>query len=175
VLTHELRQATVWLIFDVRHKDMHRVLAIILTTVFSWGCSGPGNDQEQLLAGARSVRQLPVKRAVLMASLGLDGLKSERYGGSIRGGRMFFMESWQHGSGLSVKAWDSEYVGDVAITRCSIDDILKAQGEKAGDDAVNHDSSPARVSFQEFVVLRGDKVLYSSETQGEQAMRGNRR
>lgn len=144
---------------------MHRVLALIFSTLVSWGCSSSRKDQEQLLAGAKSVHQLPVERSVLVASLGLGGLKSERYGGSIRGGRMFFMESWQHGSGLTVKAWDSEYVGVIAVTRGSIDEILKTQGRKDGDYVGAPDPTPARGSFEEFVVLRGDKVLYRSTTQ----------
>ena len=87
---------------------------------------------------------------------------------------MFFMERWEHGSGLTVKAWDSKFVGDIAITRGSIDEILKNQAKNGSDDVGDPDWT-AHGSFEEFVVLRGDRVLYSSSTQeGEQAAPSNR-
>jgi hypothetical protein len=87
---------------------------------------------------------------------------------------MYFTEIWEHGSGLSFKAWDSEYVGAVAITPGSIDAILNAKGTKASNRVGNPPPISARQSFEEFVVLRGDKVLYRSESQeGEQVSGGN--
>jgi len=143
--------------------------AFILAFAVLTSCSGPKNEQERLVAQARSVQHIPVKRGVFVASLGLEGLPSHRFGGSIRGGRMIFMESWEHSSGLTIKAWDSEYVGPVTITPGSIDQILNARGWKGTDLIGDPSLIPARQSFEEFVVLLGDKVLYRSKIQeGEQ-------
>ena len=150
----------------LRSAQMIRhTLAIVLAFAVSSGCSTPRTDQEQVLAEARALRNIPVKRSALVSSLGLEDLKSERFGGSIRGGRMYFTEIWEHGSGLTIKAWDSEYVGAVPITPGSIDEILNAQGTKSSNFVGSPALSPARQTFEEFVVLGGGKVLYRSETQ----------
>jgi hypothetical protein len=152
---------------------IQRNLAIALAFATLTGCQGPKNEQERLVAQARSVQHLPVKRAEFMAFLGLEGLPSRRFGGSIRSGRMIFMESWNHGAGLTVKAWDSEYVRDIAITPTPIDHVLNTHGIESAHIIGEASLAPARESFEEFVVLLGDKVLYRSGPQ--ETEQGSRR
>ena len=139
------------------------------------GCGSLTEDQTHVLAEARAINRYPVKREVLLGALGLKGLPSQRLDGSVRSRRMSFTESWEHRSGLTVTAFDSEYVGKLTIVPGSIDKILNAPGRSPSDFVGTPYIGPARTTFEGIVVSKGDKILYrSTESQSEQAAAPNR-
>jgi hypothetical protein len=139
------------------------------------GCCRLTEDQEHLLGAARAINRYPVKRQVLLSRLGLEGLPSQRLDGSVRSRRMSFTESWEHGSGLTILAFDSEYAGGLAIVPGSIDEKLDAPGRKPADFFGTACIGPARKTFEGIMVSKGDEVLYrSTEGQREGAAAPNR-
>lgn len=131
-------------------------LVLICVLVFI-GCKNSQDDQAQLLNEARSINLYPVNRYDLLDGLGLEGLPSQRDGGSIRNGRMSFTESWEHSSGLTVIAYDSENVGAAEILPGKISEILNRTPPVSGIDL-------RRTSFKGFIIKRGDSVIHCSDS-----------
>lgn len=107
--------------------------------------------------------------------LEISGISSEHVGGGVRGGRMSFLETWQHPSGLTITAYDSEYVGHLAITRESIDAILNNPNRNNTNFVGPLGVPQKRQTFEGFVITNGEIQVYSSkEAEGEQAAPRNR-
>ena len=157
--------------------NMIRCITVSLLTALSFaGCTNLTEEQEGMLEKARLVQNFPVKRSSLVSILEIGDISSEQLGGGVRGGRMSFIETWQHPSGLTITAYDSEYVGDMAIIRESIDAILNNPNRKATDFVRTLGAPPPRPTFEGFVVTKGDTKIYTStETESEQDASGNRR
>jgi hypothetical protein len=106
--------------------------------------------------------------------LGIGDISSQQISGGVRGGRMSFIETWQHPSGLTVTAYDSEYVGELPIIRKSIDAILNDPNRHAADFVGASRTLPKRLTFEGFVITNGKTQVYSSkERDGEQASASN--
>jgi hypothetical protein len=153
--------------FIVRQR-MIRLLASLILVATSSGCARISDDEARLLAQAKSVQHFPILRSTLLTTLGLHEAQSERTGGRIRSGHIQFSETWQLQSGLSVIAYDSQYVSrDAVITRESINDILSNPDRRS--KVIVGGGSP-RDTFNGFSIFKGDKVIYRSDAnQGEQA------
>lgn len=145
-----------------------RTTLAALAAMILAGCGRLTEDQEHLLDEARAINRYPVKRQVLLSRLGIEGLPSQRLDGSVRSRRMSFTESWKHGSGLTIMAFDSEYAGELAIVPGSIDEKLNAPGRRSTDFFGTPYIGLARTTFEGIVLSNGDKVLYrSTESQSE--------
>ena len=156
---------------NVRQKMVIRPYVILVACSLLMGCYSLTDDQQRVLTQARSVGPAPVKRSKLLTTLDLAQEASQRSHGGVRGGRMAFTEIWQHKSGLTITAYDSEYVGNLPIVRNDIlvDEVLNKPTWKPTD------ISPPRKTFEGFYVSSGKKELFScDENQGEQAMDVNR-
>ncbi|MBB5353965.1 hypothetical protein HNR46_004236 [Haloferula luteola] len=91
------------------------------------------------------------------------------------GGCLRFSEVWHHPSGLTITAYDREYVGrDGTVARDYIDAILNGREPKQSDYLrALKDDSP-RETFEIVLISKGTKVLYrSNKNQGEQGVGGN--
>jgi hypothetical protein len=148
-----------------------RPYIILVACSLITGCYSLTDDQQRVLTQARSVGPAPVRRTKLLTSLDLEQAASQRIDGGVRGGRMAFTEVWRHKSGLTITAYDSEYVGNLPIVR---DDIVV-------HEVLNNPTwkpkgiGPPRKTFDGFYVTRGQKELFRcDENQGEQAWRANR-
>jgi hypothetical protein len=92
-------------------KMMTRLAASFLAASVLSSCAILTKQQRHVVAQAELIRSAPIKRDKIINVFGLKDIKSQRLDGSVRGGRMYFTETWEHRSGLSIKAFDSEYVG----------------------------------------------------------------
>ena len=134
-----------------------RPYIILVACSLITGCYSLTDDQQRVLTQARSVGPAPVKRTKLQTSFDLEQAASQRSHGGVRGGRMVFTEVWQHKSGLTITAYDSEYVGNLPIVR---DDILV-------HEVLNNPTwkatgiDPPRTTFEGFYVSKGKKELFS--------------
>lgn len=131
---------------------------LIASTGLLVGCNSLTVEQEMLLAAARSIEGAPIKREVLLSTLGLEETKSVRLDGSIRSRRMSFVEFWHHESGLAVVAYDSEKAGETAILVPTID-----PANRKADDYIGKPVGPPRPTFESFVIARGDRVIFRSD------------
>jgi hypothetical protein len=134
-----------------------RTFIILVACSLIVGCYSLTDDQQRVLTQARSVGPVPVKRAKLLTTLDLKQDASQRLNGGVRGGRMTFTENWQHKSGLTITAYDSEYVGNLPIMRESIDEILNNPTRKPSGIV------PPRKTFEGFRVSTGKKVIFSCD------------
>lgn len=79
---------------------------------------------------------------------------------------MIFTEAWLHPSGLTIKGFDSKYVGPLKITAGNIDTVVSGSPPPPSNRGVG----PPRKFFEGFAILRGDSERYLSDpNQGEQA------
>ena len=149
---------------------MTRFLLILAHVAIFSGCARISDDEAQLLTMAKGINRFPVQRTELITTLGLNGGSSEGSGGGIRSGHMHFFETWHHPSGLTVVAYDSEYVGrDVVITRESIAEILNDPNRSSTDFIGVSANNHPRDTFNGFSISKGDRVLYRSKNkQAEQ-------
>ena len=116
---------------------------------------------------------VPFKREELLSAFGVEDRPSQRLDGSLRSSRMSFTETWEHPSGLTITAYDSEYAGDLKIVPGSIDSLINDPGRKPTDFIGDPGIGPPRKSFEQFVISQGDKMLFrSNENQCEQGVRG---
>ena len=123
-----------------------------------------------MVAQAESIGAPPISRTKFLAAFGLEGQPGQRLDGSVRGRRMSFTETWEHASGLTITAYDSEYLGAIEITTGSIDHLLNPpRGRKASDFIGDPGIGDPRKTFEGFTVLQGDKPVFrSNRNQGEQ-------
>ncbi|MEK7951802.1 hypothetical protein [Luteolibacter soli] len=143
-------------------------------------CTGLSPEKEAVITKARLIRDFPVSRATLLASLGIEKPIGQRSEGSIGRSWASHMETWQHATGLTITAYDHEFVP--AIDRKSIDDILNGRLSAADRDSIDDiingrpqkpvafTRQPAAAvtlkSFDGFSVKDGRKVLFQA---GERA------
>jgi len=139
-----------------------RITAALLAASLLASCASTTPEQNRLLVQARSIGSPPFKRSALVKGLGLEGLKSQQIVGGIRSGQISVSETWDHPSGLTIDAYDWEYVGSVEITAEFIDGILEQPGRKLGDFVGNPAIDRPRKSFESLVISKRGKVLYSS-------------
>ena len=117
------------------------------------------SDQKQLLHTARAINNFPVKRETFISTLSLEE-NSSRRSSSIIGHGLFYRETWEHESGLSITATDAEHANlryDQESKEMITPIIVKCQQNEA-----------TRSSFDFFVVSKGRRVLYQS-WDGEQS------
>lgn len=151
---------------------MTRLVATFLAATILPSCTILTKQQQKVVAQAESIGVAPIRRDKIIKVFGLNDIPSQRLDGSVRGGRMYFTETWEHSSGLSIKAFDSEYVGELKIVPGSIDAILNKPGRKASDFVGSPAIGPTRQTFQEILILRHDKAVFrSTEYQGESGPR----
>ena len=85
---------------------------------------------------------------------------------------MILVESWGHASGLTVRAFDTEYVGPFRLTGEFLDGLIDGTGTFPG---TNVKINSPRKTFNGFTISRGESELYNSrEYQGEQDAAPNR-
>ena len=83
----------------------------------------------------------------------------------MRSGQMIFVELWTHPSGLTIKAFDCEYVGPIEVTPEMVDGMIDGSALIPGTRV--RINAP-RKSFNGFTISRGDSVIYNSHKhQGE--------
>ena len=131
-------------------------------------CSSVSKDQKLVIDQVSLIHKFPVSRSTLTKSLNLDSIQSERIDGGVRGGHMWFIETWQLPTGTKVTGWDSEYVGAMKITERSIDDILNDPNrtlipETPGDFINPFAGFPPRQTFKRITVSTAlDKLIFDS-------------
>ena len=86
-------------------------------------------------------------------------ISGRRFGGGIRNGYIILEESWEHTSGLTVSAFDAEYVGAIETTSEFVDGIIDGTGKFPKTSRLIN--SP-RNKFNGFVISRGDSEIYNS-------------
>jgi hypothetical protein len=100
------------------------LLLSIIPMLLVCGCSTVSKEQQQVVDRVARFGRYPVSRAAIIKVFDLGAIHSERVSGGVRGGQMWFTETWTLPSGLKLTGWDSEYVGEIRINERSIDDIL---------------------------------------------------
>ena len=139
---------------DVLRKMSRFFISPILTSLLCLiGCSCVTSEQAQFLRTARTVNHFPMKREAFISALSLDEQSSSRISDIISQG-LFYRETWNHESGLTITATDSKPAKinygvefDKMITS-AVRDIRKQEAK--------------RDSFDFFVVAKGNRVLYQS-------------
>lgn len=101
-----------------------RLLLSIIPMLIACGCSTVSKEQKQVVDRISGIGRYPVSRAAIIKVFDLGSIHSERVSGGVRGGQMWFTETWELPSGLRLTGWDSEYVGAIKINERPIDDIL---------------------------------------------------
>ena len=129
-------------------------------------------EEKNVITKARMIHHYPIGRTELIETLGLDRASGERSGGGIRSGQMIFKESWTTLSGLTICAFDCEYVGPIQITSEMMDGIIDGT---ATIPSTRVRINAPRKSFNGFTISRGHSVLYNSRKaqEGEQGGGGN--
>lgn len=95
----------------------------------------------------------------MIKTMGLEDLESQRSGGRVRSGSMWFVEHWNHPSGLKLKAYDSEHKGKLVISREDIDNFLN---KRIAHPILITNTQKPRKSFENLEILSSHgKVLYS--------------
>jgi hypothetical protein len=100
------------------------LLLSIIPMLLVCGCSTISKEQQQVVAHVTRIGRYPVSRAAIIKLFDLGAIHSERVSGGVRGGQMWFTETWTLPSGLKLTGWDSEDVGAIRINGRSIDYIL---------------------------------------------------
>lgn len=148
-----------------------RIAISIAVAMSMTGCVMLSSEEEKLITNARLIHHQPVSRKELVTALHLSPDSGQRGGGSMRSGQMIFEESWTHSSGLTVRAFDSEWVGPIRINPKMLDGIIDGTATIPGTKVrIN----AARKSFNGFTISRSDSVIYNShKNQGEQDASSN--
>ena len=110
-------------------RRLQLALALVLAPLLAVSCATVSPQDVELVNRAKTIRKYPISRNALVKKLELQPIKSERIGGSVRGGNMLFTESWTFPNGTEVTGWDSEYVGNEKLIPADIDALL-AKSEK---------------------------------------------
>jgi hypothetical protein len=136
------------------------------------GCVMLSSEEEKLITSARLIHHQPVSRTELVTALHLAPDSAQRGDGNMRSGQMIFEESWTHSSGLTVRAFDCEWVGPIENTPKMIDGMIDGTATIPGTKVR---TNAARKSFNGFTISRGDSVIYNSHKaqEGEQGSGGN--
>ncbi len=154
-------------------KKITRFIAALTTAGLVSSCTLLTKQQQQVIAKAESIGTAPIRREKIVTVFDLKEIPSTRFGGSVRSGRMYFSETWQHPSGLSIIAFDSEYVGPLEIVPMSIDSIVNNPERKTSDfissgtiDGVPTLTSTGqpkkRKTFHEILLKRQKKEVFRS-------------
>ena len=117
------------------------------------------SEEKAVIAKARSLNHFPVGRNELVHTLALDPESGQRFGGGIRNGYMILEESWKCAPGLTVRAFDTEYIGPIPLTGEMVDGIIDGTGTFPGTNV--RINSP-RKTFNGFMIVRGNSELYNS-------------
>ena len=141
-------------------KTYIQLLLVVASCIVS--CSVNSKDKRLVIERAKSIQSFPVSRSQLITTFNLDSIQSERMDGSVRGGRMIFIESWMHPSGLKVTGYTSEHVGPLTIKKGNIDEIVNRAPPPKGVAF-----GPPRMSFEGFSITSGDTLLYQSKSEAE--------
>lgn len=142
----------------------NRFYILIATAILMPGCIVLSSAEKNLITRARLIHHQPVTRTEFITALGLDPDSGQRGGGSMRSGQMIFEESWRDSSGLTVRAFDCEWVGPIEITPKMIDGMIDGTSTIPGTKVrIN----AARKSFNGFTISRGDSVIYNSHKDQE--------
>ena len=158
-----------------RSSEMNttRILFYLFPVCLVCGCGSISKDQQNVINCVARLGPYPVSRSTVIKDLNLMSLESERTGGRVPGGFMWFLESWNLPTGLEVKAFDSEYVGAMKINGWSIDDILNNPDRTPtsidlGNIVQHNPERPPQNSFDRITVANArGKVLYDSAVSAE--------
>jgi hypothetical protein len=132
------------------------------------GCSTVLKEQQQVVDRASRIGRYPVSRDAMIKVFNLGAIHSERASGDVRGGQMWFTETWLLPSGLKATGWDSEYVGTLKINGHSIEDILNGTDRTwafrgAGDFIDPFPELSPRRSFKRVTVSTSrDRLIFDS-------------
>ena len=125
-------------------------------------CTNLTPQQSLLVEKAQAIEIYPVTRKTLIKTLDLREVQSQTLGGGMRGGRATFTEHWTHPCGLSILAYDSEYVGPSSTNGQSIDLILN--GDPSDFDSIVKPPAP-RKSFDTLIIFTDSgKLKYDSQS-----------
>jgi len=134
---------------------------IATLAVVSLSSCGLSPEKKAVIAKARSIREFPVSRAILIASLGLEkqtGRRSDEPAGRTW---VSCKETWKHPTGLTITAYTARYFP--AVTRESIDDILYDRPRKPTDFIPAPAITKPPGSFDGFTVKNGRQVVFQSD------------
>ena len=136
-----------------------------LAVVSLSACSRLSPEKEAVVVKARSIREFPVLRGALVASLGLERQRGERFDGAVIDGWRSHWETWRHPTGLVITAYDHDYRHDRhgKVTRESIDRILDSQPRRPVDFIGTPSMAAPCESFAGFVVKDGGKMVFQSD------------
>ena len=133
---------------------------LLLLPLSATSCVNLSPEESVLIERAELIDVFPIKRNKLIKELELEGETGRRFGGGgMRSGSMILSEYWTHSSGLVVTAYDTEYVGPVAISGTSLDDFLDGTAVFPG---TNVKVNSPRESFNGFTISKGETTLYNS-------------
>lgn len=137
---------------------------LCITTLLAVSCATMSPHEMDIVNRAKTIQKNPVPRKTLIKTLGLQSFPSEPLsGGSMRGGNMLFNETWTLASGITLIAYDREFIGDVPIQGDNYDVILGNQHGKATRNP-KPKSLPARKSFESISICSAQgKLLYHSD------------
>lgn len=152
---------------------MTRFIAALTTAGLISSCTVLTKQQQQVIAKAESIGTAPIRREKIVTVFDLKEIPSERSGGIVGSGRMYFSETWQHPSGLSIIAFDSEYVGPLEIVPMSIDSIVNNPERKTSDfissgiingvPTITSTAQPKkRKTFHGIILMRQKKEVFRS-------------
>ena len=145
-----------------------RIILSVLAISSISSCSNINTEQHRVISQIYKIDAFPVSRTTLVNALELESIPSNRVSGGVRGGRIWYLETWTLPNGSKVTAWDSEYVGDVPITRRSIDENLNNPDrtriqKEPRDFVVPFPKPPARLQFDRLTVSNArQRVIFDS-------------
>lgn len=147
-----------------------------LAPLLAVSCATMSTQDIEMVNRAKTIQKYPVSRANLIKKLGLQSIQSQRLGGGVRSGTMFFTETWTLSSGSEITAWDSKFIGDVEIKPATIDAmvgvgeypydvVLGTRGGKRASNINKPVIEPIRKSFNAVRIssVRGKEYFDSSD------------